>query len=88
MAIQHLLAAIDLPLNIAGSFPAGLFSESDLVAHVSGSLAIQLLRGGAALDVAGNEEADEEVGEGSEVEDVEPDGKCLAGSDDARLREL
>lgn len=88
MAVQHLLAAIDLPLNIAGSFPAGLFSESDLVAHITSSLTVQLLRGGAALDVAGNEEADEEVGEGSEVEDVEPDGKCLTRGNDARLREL
>lgn len=88
MTVQHLLAAVDLPLDIAGSLPAGLFSHGDLIAHITSSLAVQLLRGGAAFDVAGNEEADEEVGQGSEVEDVEPDGKCLARGDDARLREL
>ncbi|KAH6606657.1 hypothetical protein Trco_005810 [Trichoderma cornu-damae] len=86
--VQHLLAAVDFPLDVPGSFPAGLFGKGNLVAHASDGLAVELLGGAAALDVAGDEEADEEVGEGGEVEDVEPDGKRLARGDDAGLCEV
>ena len=33
-----------------------------------------------AADIAGDEEGDEEVGEGQQVDDVDPDGKGSAGT--------
>src|SRR4051794_26958918 len=74
--LNHALAAVDFPLDVAGSIPAGLLGQ---VAHLLGGLALELLGGVAALDVAGDEEADKEVGQGGKVQDVEPDGKGLAG---------
>lgn len=50
--------------------------------------AADLGRGVAALEVAGNEEAHEEIGQGSEVKHVEPDGKVLAGAHDAGLSDV
>lgn len=92
-AADHALAAVDLALEAAGGVPAGLFGEGDVDVDVAeaaggGALAGKLVGGVAALDVARDEEADKEVGEGREVDDVEPDGKRLAGADDAGLRDV
>lgn len=80
-----MLAAVDLPLDVTGSLPASLFSQGDLVAHAASSLTAELLGRAAALDVARDEEADEEVGERGKVDDVDPDGKRLTSSESAGL---
>lgn len=80
-------STVDLALHTLGSIPAGLLGG--LSDSLSGStktavlLATRLLLGVAALDVASDKEAHEEVGERSEVEDIEPGGKVLAAGGDA-----
>lgn len=83
-----MLAAVDLPLDVTGSLPASLFSKGDLVAHAAGSLTAELLGSATALDVARDEEADEEVGERGEIDDVDPDGKRFTGGESAGLDEV
>lgn len=74
--------AIDLTLNVLGSLPAGLLGNGDAVAKAS---VLDVLGGGvAAAEVALDEERDEEVGQGGEIEHVEPDGKGGAAGGDAR----
>lgn len=80
VSIHHVLAIVDLPLHAPGGIPASLFRQRDVVLAAGG-----LVR---ALDVAGNEEADKEVGQGREVQHVEPDGEGLARVDDAGLGDV
>lgn len=81
--------SVDLPLNTLGGIPAGLLGSDHGVADAAVSGASLLLGTGTlrlgvgALEVAGDEEGDKEVGQGRQVQDVEPDGKGLAGSRDA-----
>lgn len=64
--------AIDLTLHLLGSLPARLLSHGDIVDGLS---VLGLLGSVAAARVALDEERDEEIGERSEVEHVEPDGE-------------
>lgn len=83
---QHSLASVDFSLNAASSVPTSLLGQGDVdIAVASGSLSVGFGSSVAALDVAGDEEATEEVGQGSKVQDVEPDGKGLGRGGDAGL---
>lgn len=74
--------SVDLGLEITRSIPASLLRYSDLALATIFALTRGL--GSGTAKVAGDEELDEEIGEGSEVEDVEPNGKRLTLSDNAR----
>lgn len=74
--------SIDLGLDAASGVPPGLLRDRDLALTAALALALGFRTGPA--QVARDEESDEEVGQGSEVEDVEPDSKSLAGCDDGR----
>ena len=54
---------------------------SDVLDGLFGSVVLVLV---GATQVRANEEADKEEGEREEVDEVEPDGECLAGGVDAR----
>ena len=87
MAVDHVLAAVDLPLNAASGVPASLLGQRH-IAEATAGLAGDSVVGGAALNVAGDEEADEEVCQRGQVQDVQPDGKGLVGGGDARLGDV
>lgn len=75
--------AVDLLLDAVSSIPASLLGNLD----VAGPSSTARLRAQssllASLQVAGNEERDEEVGQGSQVENVEPGGESRAARRDA-----
>lgn len=73
---------VDLSLEIARSIPASLFRDSNLA--LAAVLALARRLGPATAQVAGDEELDEQVGQGSKVEDIQPDGKSLTRGVDAR----
>lgn len=86
-AVHHALPVVNLLLEALGGVPPGLLRNRHVA--LAALLAVVGLAGGrGALHVAGDEEAHEEVGQGREVEDVEPDGKRLARGGDAGLGDL
>lgn len=74
--------SINLGLEVPGSIPASLLRNSNLALTTIFALTRRL--GSGTAKVAGDKELDEEVGERSEVEDVQPDGKGLALGVNAR----
>lgn len=76
---------INLTLHLLGSLPPCLLSHGDVVDGLS---VLGLLSSVAAARVALDEERDEEIGERSKVEDVEPDGKGGVVAGDAGNKAL